>query len=158
MFDVLRRLLGLFRRESSEGLGMSAGPALVVPPMLRPLPPVAQVDIIPAAATLLEAPCTQEASPPARPNLMAARLRSVARLNPPVALARKKVLHAPVHKPRPVKAAAELKRRSDAKSGVVLGKIERLAPRPSAEIIDIERFLRARRIEAVQAELAAIFQ
>ena len=166
MFDFLSRLIGLFRREASEGLAMSAGAASAAPSGLRPMttaPTIEWVSFEKAAVEIIAARTTAPAAPrPAVPaasaGLIAARLQSVARLNPPSALARKKSLRSPAHKPRPVQIHSAPKRRADAKSGLVLERMQKMAPLPSAEIIDLDAERRARRIQAVQAELAAIFQ
>jgi hypothetical protein len=151
MFGLLARLFRVLWRHESEGSETGA--------TILAFPPSQQISSTFAAPVAFIRRSAEPA--PTRhgnsPRLLAARLQSVQRLNPPSSRSRPKPAHLKAGKlPRPV-AVAQIKPSRPAKPGVVLDRIVSRSRRGSADIVNLTEVRRARQIEAADLELTALF-
>jgi hypothetical protein len=164
MFELLARLFRVLWRQDLGGTGGSAvilnfaSAASQQPTGGEAKPaaaPVAFIRQVGAAAS------QAGAARPAAARHLCVQLHSVARLNGPTSRARRSPGLAIAHKPKPVVAAAPLKRTPTAKPGAVIGRLAKTGGRGGAAIIDLAEVRadarRAKLIETVDREIVALF-
>lgn len=146
MLGLLTRILRVFWRPETEGAGGAVVLTFPIPAAenvakSNPLPaaPIAFLRRSGEAAPTIQKPATRH---------LAARLQSVQRLNTPTSRSCRKAAISP---------APHLKSSRVVKQGVVLSRRSSPSPRTIAEVVDLGEVRRTRQVEAMDRDIAAIF-
>lgn len=161
MFDFFARLFRILWRQDLGGTGASA--------VILEFPAAAMQSSDVAAAPVAfirqagDVASQAVSTAPLAKRHLSAQLHSVARLNGPTSRARGRApaVSGGAQKPKPVAAAATLKRAPVAKPGVVIGRMVKTGARGGAAIVDLAEVRadvrRAKVVDTFDREIVALF-